>query len=143
VYLKEARIVGLSGISARGISTGTARIEAFSDGVIAVIITIMVLELKVPPNARCPRGWETLIAIMPGVLIYALSFVVVAVFWVNHHHLLHAAHHAGTELLWSNIVWIPAVRWMRFGMARYPCGFMQSRGWVPQPWRTGAAVRWH
>jgi len=79
---------------------GTARIEAFSDGVIAVIITIMVLELKVPPNAR----WETLIAIMPGVLIYALSFVVVAIFWVNHHHLLHAAHHAGTELLWSNIV---------------------------------------
>jgi len=78
---------------------GTARIEAFSDGVIAVIITIMVLELKVPPNAR----WETLIAIMPGVLIYALSFVVVAVFWVNHHNLLHAAPHAGTELLWSNI----------------------------------------
>jgi uncharacterized membrane protein len=78
---------------------GTGRIEAFSDGVIAVIITIMVLELKLPRDA----AWGTLSDVVPHLLVYALSFVVVAAFWVNHHHLLHRARFATPAVLWSNI----------------------------------------
>ena len=77
---------------------GTNRIEAFSDGVIAVIITIMVLELKVPRDTTL----ASLFAIAPQFLAYLLSFLVVAIMWVNHHHLLHAARHADARLLWSN-----------------------------------------
>jgi TMEM175 potassium channel family protein len=77
---------------------GTNRLEAFSDGVMAVIITIMVLELK-PPEGFTVAAWQPLI---PGFLVYALSFVVVAILWVNHHNLLHLARHASSFLLWSN-----------------------------------------
>ena len=77
---------------------GTNRIEAFSDGVIAVIITIMVLELKVPRDTTL----TSLLSIAPQFLSYLLSFIVVAIMWVNHHHLLHAARHADARLLWSN-----------------------------------------
>src|ERR1700687_4729974 len=69
---------------------GTNRLEAFSDGVIAVIITIMVLELRVPRDT-------TLVAlrgVLPQFLSYLLSFVVVAIMWVNHHHMLHSARRA-------------------------------------------------
>jgi uncharacterized membrane protein len=76
----------------------TNRIEAFSDGVIAVIITIMVLELKVPRDTTL----TSLRSIVPQFLAYLLSFLVVAIMWVNHHHLLHAARHADARLLWSN-----------------------------------------
>jgi uncharacterized membrane protein len=76
----------------------TNRIEAFSDGVIAVIITIMVLELKVPRDTT----FASLLATAPQFLAYLLSFLVVAIMWVNHHHLLHAARHADAGLLWSN-----------------------------------------
>jgi uncharacterized membrane protein len=77
---------------------GTNRIEAFSDGVIAVIITIMVLELKLPRDTTL----TSLRSIAPQFLAYLLSFLVVAIMWVNHHHLLHAARHADARLLWSN-----------------------------------------
>jgi uncharacterized membrane protein len=77
---------------------GTNRIEAFSDGVIAVIITIMVLEMKVPRDTTI----SSLRSIVPPLLAYLLSFVVVAIMWVNHHHLLHAARRADARLLWSN-----------------------------------------
>jgi uncharacterized membrane protein len=76
----------------------TGRLEAFSDGVIAVIITIMVLELKVP-HAGTP---EALLTVAPSLLIYGLSFAVVAIFWVNHHHLMEKARRANAALLWSN-----------------------------------------
>jgi len=76
----------------------TNRLEAFSDGVIAVIITIMVLELKVPRDTTL----ISLLTILPQFLAYLLSFLVVAIMWVNHHHLLHAARHADARLLWSN-----------------------------------------
>jgi len=72
--------------------------EAFSDGVIAVIITIMVLELHVPHD-------PTLIAlrsVLPSLIVYAFSFLVVAVFWVNHHHLVQTAPRATARLLWTN-----------------------------------------
>jgi TMEM175 potassium channel family protein len=77
---------------------GTNRLEAFSDGVIAVIITIMVLELKVPSDTTL----TSLHSIAPQFLAYLLSFLVVAIMWVNHHHTLHSARHADARLLWSN-----------------------------------------
>ena len=68
----------------------TNRLEAFSDGVIAVIITIMVLELKVPHIMTL----EALLTVAPSLLVYGLSFGVVAIFWVNHHHLIEKCRHA-------------------------------------------------
>src|ERR1051326_155713 len=76
----------------------TNRLEAFSDGVIAIIITIMVLELQVPREANL----AALLKLGPVFLSYVLSFLVVAIMWVNHHHLIHAAKHADASLLWAN-----------------------------------------
>jgi uncharacterized membrane protein len=76
----------------------TNRLEAFSDGVIAVIITIMVLELKVPHIMTT----DALLTVAPSLLVYGLSFGVVAIFWVNHHHLIERCRHADAALLWSN-----------------------------------------
>jgi uncharacterized membrane protein len=77
---------------------GTNRLEAFSDGVIAVIITIMVLELKVPRDTTL----VSLRSLLPQFLSYLLSFLIVAIMWVNHHHMLHSARRADARLLWSN-----------------------------------------
>src|SRR5438105_1859480 len=84
------------------------RLEAFSDGVIAIIITIMVLELKVPHDAE-PHG---LLALLPVFLSYVLSFVVVAIIWVNHHHLLHTLDGVDGRILWLNnhlLFWLSLV----------------------------------
>jgi uncharacterized membrane protein len=75
------------------------RLEAFSDGVIAVIITIMVLELKVPHGA----DGAALAPLVPVFLAYVLSFVLVAIYWNNHHHLMHAVHHVTGGTLWANM----------------------------------------
>jgi uncharacterized membrane protein len=75
------------------------RLEAFSDGVIAVIITIMVLELKVPSGTDLNALWPTI----PGFLIYLLSFVYVGIYWVNHHHLFKATHRINGLILWANL----------------------------------------
>jgi uncharacterized membrane protein len=64
---------------------GKERTAAFSDGVIAIIITVMVLELRVPQGA----DWSALISVAPSFLTYVLSFIYVAIYWNNHHHLLH------------------------------------------------------
>jgi uncharacterized membrane protein len=77
---------------------GTNRLEAFSDGVIAVIITIMVLELKLPSDS----SFAALRGLAPQFLSYLLSFLVVAIMWVNHHHMIHSAKRADAGLLWSN-----------------------------------------
>lgn len=77
----------------------TSRLEAFSDGVIAIIVTIMVLELRAPAQAT----WPALLRITPVFVSYALSFLIVAIMWVNHHHLIHAVHRVTAGLLWSNI----------------------------------------
>jgi uncharacterized membrane protein len=77
---------------------GTNRLEAFSDGVIAVIITIMVLELKPPRDTTL----GSLRSLLPQFLSYLLSFLVVAIMWVNHHHVLHVARRADARMLWSN-----------------------------------------
>ena len=78
---------------------GKGRLEAFSDGVIAIIITIMVLEFK-KPDAVSPAA---LIPLLPHVLIYALSFVYVGIYWNNHHHMLHAARSVTGGVLWANL----------------------------------------
>jgi uncharacterized membrane protein len=75
------------------------RLEAFSDGVIAIIITIMVLELRVPHDA----SWRSLIPIAPVFLSYVLSFVFVGIYWSNHHHLLQVVERVNGGVLWANL----------------------------------------
>jgi len=72
--------------------------EAFSDGVLAIIITIMVLEMKVPHGSH----WSDLRPILPVFISYLLSFMNVAIYWNNHHHMLHAAHKINGTVLWTN-----------------------------------------
>jgi uncharacterized membrane protein len=75
------------------------RLEAFTDGVIAVIITIMVLEMKVPHGADP----EALAPLVPIFLSYVLSFVYVAIYWNNHHNMFHAVHRVSGGVLWANL----------------------------------------
>src|SRR2546428_6182701 len=78
---------------------GKGRLEAFSDGVIAVIITIMVLELKAPHGTDL----AALAPLAPALLTYVLSFVFIGIYWNNHHHMLHAAQHIDGRVLWANL----------------------------------------
>jgi uncharacterized membrane protein len=77
-----------------------SRLEAFSDGVVAIIITIMVLELKVPHGADA----AALRPLLPVFLSYVLSYVNIGIYWNNHHHLLHAARHVDGRVLWANLL---------------------------------------
>ncbi len=98
---------------------GTNRLEAFSDGVIAVIITIMVLELKVPRDTTL----TSLRSLAPQFLSYVLSFLVVAIMWVNHHHMLHSARRSDARLLWSNnflLFWMSLVPFVTAYMGNNP-----------------------
>jgi uncharacterized membrane protein len=79
-----------------------ARLEAFSDGVIAVIITIMVLELKVPMQ----DGWQGVRSVLPEVFIYLLSFLQVGIYWTNHHYLLDEVEAVGHGILWANLIFL-------------------------------------
>ena len=100
------------------------RLEAFSDGVVAIIITIMVLELKVPHG----EDLHSLRPLAPIFLAYVLSFLYVGIYWNNHHHLLHAAHHVDGRILWANLhllFWLSlfpfANHWMgETGFAAWP-----------------------
>jgi uncharacterized membrane protein len=103
---------------------GKQRLEAFSDGVIAIIITIMVLELKVPNGTAL----ADLVPLEPVLLSYVLSFVFVGIYWNNHHHMLHAVHHVSGAVLWANLhllFWLSLVpfvtRWLgEDGLAATP-----------------------
>jgi uncharacterized membrane protein len=76
------------------------RLEAFSDGVIAIIITIMVLELKVPSHA----DWlANLKEVLPVFFSYVLSFLYVGILWNNHHHMFHSSKHVTSSILWANL----------------------------------------
>ncbi|GGN39421.1 TMEM175 family protein [Deinococcus daejeonensis] len=75
------------------------RLEAFSDGVLAIIITIMVLELKVPEG----HGWSDVTRLWPKLLAYVISFVYVGIYWNNHHHLLHTVRRVTGGGLWANL----------------------------------------
>jgi uncharacterized membrane protein len=85
--------------SSRSLELGTARVEAFSDGVIAVIITIMALELRAPDGTSLDAVREQL----PGLLVYVLSFVIIGIYWNNHHHLLRAAERISGAAMWANL----------------------------------------
>ena len=78
---------------------GKGRLEAFSDGVLAIIITIMVLELKVPHETDL----AAITKLTPVFLSYALSFLYVGIYWNNHHHMLHASHRVTGPILWANL----------------------------------------
>jgi uncharacterized membrane protein len=78
---------------------GKARLEAFSDGVIAIIITIMVLELRTPGD----NGWHGLVEVLPEIGMYVLSFVIVGIYWNNHHHLCHATERVTARIMWANL----------------------------------------
>jgi uncharacterized membrane protein len=78
---------------------GKSRLEAFSDGVIAIIITIMVLELKIPHG----ENMDALAPLIPVFLSYVLSFVYVGIYWNNHHHMLHACRKVTGTILWCNL----------------------------------------
>ena len=75
------------------------RMEAFSDGVIAILITIMVLELKIPHGA----DWEALRSVLPVFLTYVLSFIYLGIYWNNHHHMLYATERIDGRVLWANM----------------------------------------
>ena len=78
---------------------GKQRLEAFSDGVIAILITIMVLELHVPHGA----DWQALRPTLPIFLTYILSFVLLGIYWNNHHHMFHAVDRINGKILWANL----------------------------------------
>ncbi len=87
---------------------GKTRLEAFSDGVLAVIITIMVLEMKVPHGS----DWEALQPLLPVFLSYVLSFIYIGIYWNNHHHMLHTVHRVNGSILWANshlLFWLSLV----------------------------------
>src|SRR5262252_2444525 len=75
------------------------RLEAFSDGVIAILITIMVLELRLPQGT----DWQALRPVIPTVLSYVLSFVYLGIYWNNHHHMLQASKRVNGRILWANL----------------------------------------
>jgi uncharacterized membrane protein len=94
---------------------GKDRLTAFSDGVIAIIITIMVLELKIPHGA----DWAALASVAPSFVSYVLSFIYLAIYWNNHHHLLHTVARVDGLILWTNsylLFWLSlipaATAWM-------------------------------
>ena len=78
---------------------GKNRLEAFSDGVLAIVLTIMVLELKVPHG----DSWESLVGLVPTFVSYILSFIYVAIYWNNHHHMLHTVARVNGPILWANM----------------------------------------
>ena len=95
---------------------GKGRLEAFSDGVIAIIITIMVLELKVPHQAdqADQADLAALTSLWPVFLSYVLRFVNVGIYWNNHHHLLHAVRQVSGSILWANLhllFWLSLMPW--------------------------------
>src|SRR2546423_14615952 len=75
------------------------RMEAFSDGVLAIIITIMVLELKIPHHSN----WEAVRPVIPVFISYILSFIIIGIYWGNHHHLLHTVGHVNSKMIWANL----------------------------------------
>jgi uncharacterized membrane protein len=103
---------------------GTNRLEAFSDGVLAIIITIMVLELKVPHGT----GLQALAPLLPVLLSYVLSFLYIGIYWNNHHHLLHATRHVTGGVLWANL---HLLFWL--SLLPFVTGWMGENHFAPLP----------
>ena len=100
------------------------RLEAFSDGVIAILITIMVLELRVPTGT----DWAALRPLVPVLLTYLLSFVFLGIYWNNHHHMLHAAHRINGKVLWANL---HLLFWL--SLVPFVTGWMGQNHFAPIP----------
>ncbi len=98
--------------------------EAFSDGVLAIIITIMVLEMKVPHGT----GLTALQPLIPVFLSYVLSFVYIGIYWNNHHHLMHAARHVNGPILWANL---HLLFWL--SLIPFATGWMGENHFAPWP----------
>lgn len=107
------------------------RLEAFSDGVIAIIITIMVLEMKVPHGS----DWAALKPLLPVFLSYVLSFIYVGIYWNNHHHLLKACRRVNGGILWANLH-------LLFWLSLFPfaTGWMGENHFTPLPTALYGAV---
>jgi uncharacterized membrane protein len=103
---------------------GKNRLEAFSDGVLAIIITIMVLEMKVPHG----DSFADLVPVLPVFFSYILSFVYVGIYWNNHHHLLHTVHRVSGRILWANLH-------LLFWLSLFPfaTGWMGENHFAPVP----------
>ncbi len=98
------------------------RLEAFSDGVLAIIITIMILELKQPVSDSI----KDFLALAPTLLAYLLSFMFIAIYWVNHHLIFQKANRINVKILWCNIVWLFVMSFIPFATAwvgSYPTSF--------------------
>jgi TMEM175 potassium channel family protein len=102
----------------------TGRVEAFSDGVLAVIITIMALELRAPPG----DDFHALGARLPALLIYILSFVFIGIYWNNHHHLLRAARRVTGGVMWANL---HLLFWL--SLIPFATGWMGENHFAPLP----------
>jgi len=100
------------------------RLEAFSDGVIAIIITIMVLELKVPHS----ESLDALLPLWPVFLSYTLSFVYLGIYWNNHHHMLHATRQISGNVLWANL---HLLFWL--SLVPFVTGWMGENEFAPVP----------
>ena len=98
---------------------GKTRLEAFSDGVLAIIITIMVLELKVPHGAEL----DDLRPLAPTIVSYLISFVYVAIYWNNHHHMLHLAKRVDGKIMWANshlLFWLSLIPFTTNWVGEHP-----------------------
>lgn len=102
----------------------TQRLEAFSDAVIAIIITIMVLEMKVPEGT----DWAALTPLLPVFLSYIMSFAYLAIYWNNHHHMLHITERANGAILWANM---HLLFWL--SMIPFVTGWMGENEFAPLP----------
>lgn len=100
------------------------RLEAFSDGVIAILITIMVLELRVPEGA----DWEALRHEWPVFVTYVLSFIILGIYWNNHHHLIHIADRITGGILWANL---HLLFWL--SLVSFATGWMGQNNFAPLP----------
>ena len=103
---------------------GKTRLEAFSDGVLAVIITIMVLEMKVPHGADL----SALYSVLPVFLMYELSFVYIGIYWNNHHHMLHAVERIDGRAMWANL---HLLFWL--SLVPFVTGWMGENHYAPVP----------
>jgi len=107
------------------------RLEAFSDGVIAILITIMVLELKIPHGV----DWDALRPIVPVFLTYILSFIYIAIYWNNHHHMLYVTHQINGKILWANM---HLLFWL--SLVPFVTGWMGENHFAPLPTAVYGAV---
>jgi uncharacterized membrane protein len=101
-----------------------SRLEAFSDGVMAILITIMVLELRVPSGS----DWKALRPLLPVFLTYVLSFVYLGIYWNNHHHMLHATNRINGKILWANL---HLLFWL--SLVPFVTGWMGENHFAPLP----------